>query len=101
MVNCWEHKRCGREPGGRMAKELGVCPAAIAVDANGFAGGKNGGRGCAYVTGTFCGGVIQGTVKDKKKVCNECDFYHILKREHGAEMTVLSFGNYVRRNRKS
>ncbi len=26
-MNCWEHKKCGREPGGFGAREHGVCPA--------------------------------------------------------------------------
>jgi hypothetical protein len=26
-LNCWEVKKCGREPGGVKVKELGVCPA--------------------------------------------------------------------------
>ena len=27
-MNCWEFFRCGREPGGKNAEKLGVCPAA-------------------------------------------------------------------------
>ncbi len=26
--NCWEVKKCGRQPGGEKVEELGVCPAA-------------------------------------------------------------------------
>ena len=26
--NCWEHKKCGRQPGGKNTDDLGVCPAA-------------------------------------------------------------------------
>jgi len=25
-LNCWEFKKCGREPGGEKASELGICP---------------------------------------------------------------------------
>jgi len=25
--NCWEFKKCGREPGGEKADRLGICPA--------------------------------------------------------------------------
>jgi len=28
-VNCWEFKKCGREPNGLKAIELGICPASI------------------------------------------------------------------------
>ena len=27
-LNCWEVKKCGREPGGKSVATLGVCPAA-------------------------------------------------------------------------
>jgi len=27
--NCWEYKKCGREPGGIKVHELGVCPATV------------------------------------------------------------------------
>ena len=25
-LNCWEYKKCGRQPGGDRAKEMGICP---------------------------------------------------------------------------
>ncbi len=59
--NCWEMKKCGREPGGVKTPELGLCPASTDKTADGLNGGKNGGRICWAVTGTFCGGKIQGT----------------------------------------
>ena len=99
-TNCWEHLKCGREEGGAHSLEMGVCPAASATEADGFCGGKNGGRGCAYVAGTFCGGIVHGTVEDKEKNCNACEFYKILKKEHGIEQSVLSFGKYVAQNKK-
>ncbi|MBI5026246.1 MAG: hypothetical protein HZC12_05880 [Nitrospirae bacterium] len=94
--NCWEFKKCGREPNGAKVNELGVCPAATFTATDGFCGGKNGGRACAYITGTFCAGIIQGTYREKEKNCTVCDFYKILRQEHGNEMTYLSFSTYVR-----
>ena len=94
--NCWEFLKCGRQPGGSKVKEMGVCPASSATQANGYCGGKNGGRGCAYIEGTFCGGVIQGTHSHKEKDCFNCDFYKLLKQEHGVEQSVVSFGKYIR-----
>jgi len=46
-----------------MAKvaELGVCPAVVDTSSNGLNGGKNGGRMCWAITGTFCGGQVQGS----------------------------------------
>ena len=42
--NCWEAKKCGREPHGSNVNELGVCPAAVDTASDGLNGGKNGGR---------------------------------------------------------
>lgn len=94
--NCWEFKKCGREKGGSKVHELGVCPAESFVSADGFCEGKNGGRACVYITGTFCSGTIQGTHKEKEKECSKCDFYNVLRNEHGAKMSVLTFIEYVK-----
>ncbi|MDD5774029.1 MAG: hypothetical protein PHX78_11245 [bacterium] len=97
--NCWEFKKCGREVDGVKVRELGVCPAASATEADGFCDGKNGGRGCAFIDGTFCGGVIQGSKKHKEKDCFKCDFFKELKKEYGVEYSVFGFGRYVKNNR--
>ncbi len=98
--NCWDFKDCGREIGGSKVAEFGICPAAEAFEADGYCEGKNGGRGCAFIAGTFCGGAIQGTVSDKEKECFSCDFYQELKKEHGLEQSVLSFGRFIRSRRQ-
>ncbi|GBD98556.1 hypothetical protein BMS3Abin07_00576 [bacterium BMS3Abin07] len=54
--NCWEFKGCGREPGGKNAEGLGVCPAATYERLDGIHRGKNGGRVCWIIAGTMCGG---------------------------------------------
>ena len=94
-LNCWEALQCGMEPGGRNVDRFGVCPAATFAAADGFLGGKNGGRACVYITGTFCSGTIQGTHKDKQKQCHKCSFYQEVKREHGSGMTFYRFYEYV------
>lgn len=93
--NCWEFENCGREPGGKNVHTLGVCPASTLTSADGYLGGQNGGRACAYVTGTFCSGTVQGTYKEKEKECAECAFYKNLKSQEGAHSSVLSFIRYV------
>ncbi|MCP4686669.1 MAG: PAS domain-containing protein [Desulfobacterales bacterium] len=93
---CWEYKGCGREPGGMKSARLGVCPAATFSDSDGFLGGKNAGRACAFVRGSFCGGGIQAALTEKKKDCEKCDFFRKLKQEHGNQAGVLSFNKYVR-----
>jgi len=94
-LNCWEYKKCGREVGGKNIKDLGVCPAATFVLADNFCGGENGGRACAYVTGTFCAGSVNGTFQDKAKNCVKCDFYKSLKMEHPYEANVLQFHKLI------
>ena len=94
-TNCWEFTNCGREPGGHSVSSLGECPASKFELANGFLGGNNGGRGCTYIAGTFCGGQIQGTYYEKEKNCQQCDFYKSLRSEFGSEFSINSFNGYV------
>lgn len=82
--NCWESKNCGRQPGGAKVAELGTCPAATDTSANGCNDGKNGGRICWAVTGTFCGGKVQGTFAQKQISCMTCEFYMTVFREEKA-----------------
>jgi len=96
-VNCWEYRGCGREPGGRLAAEMGTCPAALFAPADGYLGGKNGGRACCFVTGTFCEELVQGTYRDKSKDCWDCDFYRMLRRDHGAAFSMPGFARYLAR----
>ena len=80
-LNCWEFRRCGREPAGRNAGALGVCPAAVEVAADGKNGGKNGGRACWAVAGTYCRGEAHGTFARKFNDCMECDFFWLVAAE--------------------
>jgi len=82
--NCWEYKKCGREPNGVKSKELGVCPAALESRLNGVNSGKNAGRACWALTGTLCGGKVQGTFASKVGNCMQCDFYGLVAKEEGA-----------------
>jgi len=80
--NCWEFKKCGREIGGAKAGELGICPASASSGNDGVHGGKNSGRICWAVAGTFCGGKIQGEFVNKQVTCMKCDFFkQVLKEE--------------------
>lgn len=87
--NCWQVKKCGREPGGEKAHQMGVCSAATFDKAEGIHGGKNAGRCCWVVAGTFCGGEVQGTFADKIFNCLNCDFYKLIKHEEGKDFLVL------------
>jgi hypothetical protein len=80
-LNCWEHKKCERHPGGKLAGELGVCPAATQQNLNGVHGGKNAGRACWAVAGTFCGGAVQGTEAQKQHNCWMCEVFQSVRKE--------------------
>jgi hypothetical protein len=78
-MNCWEFQDCGRELGGKKAKEMGVCPVAVEISVDGINNGKNGGRSCWAVAGTLCGGQQQGTYSEKLGNCLQCDFYAFVR----------------------
>jgi hypothetical protein len=87
FTNCWEYMQCGREVGGRRADELGVCPAFKDIRLDGVHGGKNGGRACWAVAGSFAKRKPSGKLaaKDKDCDCTSCDFFELVKREEGRD----------------
>lgn len=85
-INCWEFKKCGREPGGAKVEELGICIATTELRANGINEGKNAGRACWAVAGTLCEGIIQGTFAMKLGNCMKCDFYKLIVKEEGSSL---------------
>ena len=95
-LNCWEAKRCGREPGGNR-KDLGVCPASVEARLDGIHGGINAGRTCWIVAGTLCGGKVQGTFAKKYDSCEQCDFFSLVKEEEGSGFQSASVLFFRRR----
>ncbi len=81
--NCWEFKKCGREPGGAKVNKLRICPAATEKRTDGIHGGKNGGRTCWAIAGTLCEGKVQGSFAKKLSSCLYCDFYKLVAQEEG------------------
>jgi serine/threonine protein phosphatase PrpC len=81
--NCWEYMKCGRQPGGKNADKIGICPASVDATFNGFNRGINAGRICWLVAGTFCGGKPQGTFAEKYVSCRQCKFYRKVHAEEG------------------
>ncbi|MDH4162252.1 MAG: hypothetical protein OEW15_06120 [Nitrospirota bacterium] len=79
--NCWEHKKCGRQPGGHKTQELGVCPVTTHQALTGVHGGSHAGRACWVVAGSLCGGKIQGAYAQKLNNCWRCDFMIAVKQE--------------------
>ncbi len=88
-INCWEFKQCGREPGGAKVSELGICAASVEAKTDGVNGGKNGGRICWAVTGTLCGGRVQGTFARKIANCLlDCQFFKAVMKEEGKQLDL-------------
>ena len=87
-INCWEFKKCGRQPNGENAEKLGVCPAASEIVLNGIHDGWNAGRACWVVAGTLCNGKVQGTYAHKCRSCESCDFYQVVKHEEFPKFTL-------------
>jgi len=88
-LNCWEFMKCGREPGGEKADELGVCPAATEERYDGIQGGKNAGRVCWLIAGTMCNGKVTGTFALKYSDCKKCPFYNKVKKEEGSPVSRI------------
>jgi hypothetical protein len=84
-INCWEYKKCGREPEGEKVVELGECPATVETRLNGVHGGTNAGRACWALVGTKCGGKVEGTYAKKYGNCCVCDFFNKVIAEEGTD----------------
>lgn len=104
--NCWEFKSCGRQPGGVKSSEMGICPASTERVLDGIHGGKNAGRACWVVAGTFCGGALQGTEAQKKHNCWQCTFFQRVKQEEktadsGFSTTMLGMINTLKNMKRA
>ncbi len=100
MQNCWDFKQCGREAGGTAAESLGICPAFSDKSASGLNRGPNGGRICWAVSGTFCGGAVQGTFAEKELSCMSCDFFSQVKGQEAKGFLLLKPGQEFHRATK-
>ncbi|MBW2634231.1 MAG: hypothetical protein JRE14_08955 [Deltaproteobacteria bacterium] len=84
-LNCWEFMKCGREPSGLHVTELGECPAAVEVSTDGINAGRNGGRACWAISGTYCDDKVQGTFASKIGDCKQCSFYKMVHQEEARQ----------------
>jgi CRP-like cAMP-binding protein len=99
--NCWEYMKCGRQPEGDKATELGICPAATDTSYDGINFGKNAGRFCWAVAGTLCDGQVQGTFAEKRISCISCDFFKLVQQDEGASTSPTKFLSFFSENEKS
>lgn len=72
-LNCWEFKNCGREPGGALADQMGICPTALEMKRDGDNGGRAAGRVCWTVPLDNDGEQSLKCCTDK--ACLSCHFY--------------------------
>lgn len=79
-----------------MAAALGVCPAFVDEASDGLNQGANGGRICWAVSGTFCGGVVQGSFAEKELSCMSCDFFSRVKQQEEGNFALLKPGQTYR-----
>jgi hypothetical protein len=86
--NCWELKNCGREPGGHAVHELGICPATTSDLYDGINGGANAGRICWAVSGTFCGGTMNGQTEGYADCCVGCEVFKQIATEQSFDLIL-------------
>ena len=82
--NCWYFMKCGREPSGALVHQFGVCPASTEQRLDGIHDGKNAGRACWVVAGSY---------SEQKRFhcffariyedCKKCEFYAVTKAAEG------------------
>lgn len=94
-INCWEFKKCGREPGGDRVGELGVCPAATDQSFHEINAGQCGGRICWAVAGTLCKDSVQGSFAEKRESCLNCSFFLRVQAEEGTANLRTKFLKFL------
>ena len=82
--NCWEHKKCGREPGGANAQTKGTCPVMTFQALEGKNGGTGGGRCCWRVPEPKGCGPALPHWSDLDRNCLGCEFFTRVSREQGS-----------------
>jgi hypothetical protein len=75
-LNCWEFNNCRMQSGDANINASDICPVMTNTSADGINGGKNGGRICWAIAGTFA---------DKSKgipvSCITCDFFKLVEEQ--------------------
>lgn len=85
---CWEHRNCGRQPGGHSAGELGVCPAAEAEYHHGTNSGPCAGRVCWTLADTDAHHRAGADAMRRLRHCMGCEFFKTVRREEGGGFKV-------------
>ncbi len=88
-TNCWDFVGCKRESGGERVAELGLCRSSLDTSADGINQGKNGGRICWAISGTFSGEKIEGFFAKKLLSCRSCKFFKSVKNEEEGNFSFV------------
>ncbi|MDP6110495.1 MAG: ATP-binding protein [Planctomycetota bacterium] len=91
-INCWEHKQCGRQPGGALGEQLGPCTVATDTTCDGINGDKNAGRLCWAIADTLCEGKVCDSYSQKTSRCQKCSFFRRVKYEKGCHFQLFRPG---------
>lgn len=86
-LNCWEIMDCGREPGGRNAEPLGVCPVSTESRLDGVHGGTNAGRACWIVARAYAEQEDHGPNARDVEACLNCRFFQLVCEEEEHKLT--------------
>ncbi|MBF0341335.1 MAG: hypothetical protein HQL95_10300 [Magnetococcales bacterium] len=87
-MNCWDFFQCTRSRHGARVDGT-LCPVSLMTAYGGCNGGKDAGRSCWMVEGTYCTESKCGPADDrggfvyKKDHCNTCAFKALVKKEEG------------------
>jgi len=87
-MNCWEFKKCGREPDGENAEKLGVCETSVESKFDGINHGNNAGRYCWKVKISEENNNVADKTLSAIMTCIECDFFIKVKAE---EKNIFNF----------
>ncbi|MBF0097558.1 MAG: hypothetical protein HQM04_08770 [Magnetococcales bacterium] len=93
--NCWEVKQCGREPGGYMARQQGTCPVPLYTLADGFLGGHNGGRACAFIVRQLNASERLSACSQNSQTCDQCSFFNQLQSNYPHSFHNHLFQKYL------
>ena len=98
--NCWDFFDCKRDPDSidlqsRSKQRLDPCNVGLIISHNGKNSGKNGGRYCWNVQGSYCEisrlhkaqDPGRGSQLFKEDACDTCDFKKLVMKEEGALFT--------------
>lgn len=88
-MNCWEFKRCGREPDGKNSAKLGVCRVAVDTKFNGINNGTNAGRYCWKVKVSEDNHTTTNKTISNIIDCIDCDFFKKVKKEEKRNFSFL------------